>query len=140
MLGFEAPLALDWTALKSGNPPIGWIAVDSDKPGRDTAYSLLVQSDNEWAQAHLEDDRSIVTASLLQSGSELTGEALATASHKVLHRWRYASTPKAAGVPFLKDDDLQLAACGDWCLGSKVEAAFSSASALANAFMSGDQA
>ena len=44
--------------------------------------------------------------------------------------------PVPAGVPFLFDPAQQLAACGDWCLGSKVEAAFSSASALADEFQS----
>lgn len=136
MLGFEMPLDLNWTALKSAAPPIGWMAVDSNKPGRARAFSLLIQSNNAWAETHLDAAPAAVTETLLQVGSEYAGVDLSHANHQVLHRWRYASTPKPAGVPFLFDDDQQLAACGDWCPGSKVEAAFSSANALADQFQS----
>jgi hypothetical protein len=136
MLGFDAPQAFDWQAIKSGAEPVGWMAVDSEKPGRETACSVLIQSSNVWAEAHLEDDPQDVQAVLLAAGSELAGTDLSVATHQKLHRWRYASTPVPAEQPFLLDADLRLAACGDWCLGSKVEAAFESAVALAQQFQS----
>lgn len=136
MLGFDEPLDLTWHALKSGMAPIGWMAVNSSKPARPGAFSLLIQSENAWADAHLEDPLDAVHQTLLQSASELAGTDLSIAQHQVLHRWRYASTPVPAGVSFLMDAEKQLAACGDWCLGSKVEAAFSSASAFADEFLS----
>lgn len=131
MLGFDMPLAVEWGALKSGAPPIGWMAINSTKPGRGNAVSLLVQSSNDWAQAHLDADGDQVTADLLHAASALAGTDLSIASHQGLHRWRYAATQTPAGHAFLKDEDLRLAACGDWCLGGKVEAAFLSANALA---------
>ena len=134
MLGFEAPLDLPWIALKSGTTPIGWMAVNSTKPERPEPYSILIQSDNEWAEAHLEDDADQVREMLLTAASELAGVDLSAASHQVMHRWRYAATRTPAGKPFLIDPALQLAACGDWCLGGKVEAAFLSASELADQF------
>ena len=135
MLGFDTPLELPWTALKSGTPPIGWMAVNSAKPKRPTSPALLIQSDNEWAEAHLEDDPLEVSSALLAAASDIAGQDLSSASHRSLHRWRYAATAQPAGKPYLMDDDLQLAACGDWCLGGKVEAAFTSASALADRFV-----
>lgn len=136
MLGFEAVQAFDWQAIKSGAGPVGWMAVNSEKPGRTTSCSVLVQSSNAWAEAHLEDTAEDVQATLLAAASELAGTDLSVATHQKLHRWRYASTPEPAGQPFLLDADLRLAACGDWCLGSKVEAAFESAVALAQQFQS----
>ena len=136
MLGFEVSLDLPWHALKSGMGPIGWMAVNANKPGRREAFALLIQSQNAWADLHLEDTLVDVQRTLLQAASDLAGTDLSIAQHQVLHRWRYASTPVPAGVPFLLDAENQLAACGDWCLGSKVEAAFSSASALADEFLS----
>lgn len=133
MLGFEAPLDLPWRALKSGEPPIGWIALNSEKPGRESAYSLLIQSNNSWAQQHLEDASDAVKSTLLQAASDLAGTDLSCAPHQALHRWRYAATKTPAAKPFLMDGDLQIAACGDWCQGGKVEAAFLSAAALADA-------
>lgn len=136
MLGFEAPLDLKLDALKSGAAPIGWMAVNSKKPQRPEAFSVLIQSDNRWAEAHLEAAPEFVIAALLEAASDLAGTDLSVAEHQVLHRWRYAAVSKAAETPFLIDPDLQLAACGDWCLGGKVEAAFLSASALATQFVS----
>jgi len=134
MLGFDRALDLNWTALKSETLPVGWIAVNSQKPGRGSAYSLLIQSSNVWAEAHLEDDPDAVAAALCAAASDLTNVDLGAASHQALHRWRYAATQVPAGVPYLKDQSLQLAACGDWCIGGKVEAAFLSADALAKSF------
>ena len=105
--------------------------MNSAKPGRGGDYSLLVQSNNAWAQDHIEDDQNEVAATLLNAASNLVGLDLGAARHRALHRWRYAATAQPAGVPFLKDDTLKLAACGDWCLGSKIESAFLSADALA---------
>lgn len=132
MLGFESPLDLPWQALKSGTPPIGWIALNSGKPRRSNDPSLIIQSSNDWADAHIEDDPDEVSVTLLAAASDLTGLDLSNAVQSSLHRWRYAATPEPAGVPFLKDAGMKLAACGDWCLGSKVEAAFLSATALAD--------
>ncbi|MEM9054953.1 MAG: FAD-dependent oxidoreductase [Pseudomonadota bacterium] len=134
MLGFEAPLDLEADAFRPDNSPIGWAAVNASKPGRPVSYSLLIQSTNVWAEAHLEERQERVQEALLDAASSLLAHDLSSASHQVLHRWRYAATPKPAGAPFLLDEDLQLAACGDWCLGSKVEAAFESADALAQHF------
>ncbi len=134
MLGFEASLELDWQALRPEGSPIGWMAVNTSKPGRPESFALLIQSTNEWAERHLEDDPAEVKGMLLKEVSTLVGRDVSSASHQVLHRWRYAATPKPAGVPFLLDEVLNLAVCGDWCLGSKVEAAFESANALAQYF------
>ena len=54
-----------------------------------------------------------------------------TADEIVAHRWRYALVEQAAGLPCLWDGAALLGACGDWCLGGRVEAAFDSGRALA---------
>ena len=136
MLGFEDEIAMPWTAARVDGSPVGWMAVNSSKPGRETGMSVLIQSSNDWAEAHLEDDPETVEAALLEAASELAGINLARADHKALHRWRYAATPEPLGAPFLFDREAGLAACGDWCLGSKVEAAFESGVQLADALLS----
>lgn len=136
MLGFEAALDVPWSAIKSATSPVGWMAVNSAKPNRPKSYAVTIQSSNAWADEHLEDAPESVSALLLDAASELAGTDLSGAAHQVLHRWRYAATPKAADLPFLWDEDKQLAACGDWCLGTKVEAAFRSGSALADRILS----
>jgi predicted NAD/FAD-dependent oxidoreductase len=44
---------------------------------------------------------------------------------------------QAAGAPFLWDAQARIGACGDWCLGPRVEAAFDSGEALAAAVAAG---
>jgi renalase len=136
MLGFEAPLDLPWQAMKSGAGPIGWMAVDASKAGRPESMSLLIQSSNDWAEANFGADPDLVTEQLIKVAGELMATDLSSARHQVLHRWRYAATAKPAGQRFLVDDKRRLAACGDWCLGGKVEAAFTSANALADHILS----
>ena len=135
MLGFEAAAEMPWEAARIAGSPVGWIAVNSNKPRRATGFSVLIQSSNDWAEAHLEDAPETVEATLLDTASALAGVDLAQADHKALHRWRYAATPQPLGRPFLLDGEAGLAACGDWCLGSKVEAAFESGAQLADALL-----
>ena len=135
MLGFEAAPEMPWEAARIAGSPVGWIAVNSNKPRRVTGFSVLIQSSNDWAEAHLEDAPETVEATLLDTASGLAGVDLTQADHKALHRWRYAATPQPLGRPFLLDGEAGLAACGDWCLGSKVEAAFESGAQLADALL-----
>lgn len=132
MLGFEDRLPFDWDAAHIGNADISWMSVNSAKPGRDTAPSLLVHSTNAWADAHIEDDPDAVTAHLIAAASRVTGHDLSGGQHVALHRWRYANLPKRDGPPALIDPANRLAACGDWCVHGRVEAAFTSAMALAD--------
>jgi predicted NAD/FAD-dependent oxidoreductase len=53
----------------------------------------------------------------------------------VLHGWRYANnTNRDTHQPFI-DTELKLAACGDWCVGGRVEGAFTSAQRLSEAII-----
>jgi len=135
MLGFADAVDMPWQAARVNGSPVGWIAVNSSKPGRETGQSVLVQSSNDWAEAHLEDAAESVQAALLAAASDIMGVDLAQADHIGLHRWRYAATPEPLGAPFLLDRGAKLAVCGDWCLGSKVEAAFESGAQLADALL-----
>ncbi len=133
MLGFEEKLEPGWEGAFADDSPLGWIALNSAKPGRPGATSLVVQSANDWAEAHLEDDPERVKAAMIRELKVLTGIDAGRAVHSALHRWRYADVPAPAGAPFLMDEALRFAACGDWCLKGRVEAAFTSGTGLAGA-------
>ena len=135
MLGFEEPLPLAWQAARVHNHDVGWIAVNSSKPGRSDAYTLVVHSSNAWAEAHMEDDPEQVLDHLLEAASSVVAENLNHAAHKQLHRWRYANSEESAGAPYFLDADKQLAACGDWCIRGRIEEAFTSGDQLAKEFL-----
>lgn len=131
MLGFDTPLTLDWEAAWVGRHPLAWIAVNTSKPGRPASHCIVAQTSNSWADANLERDQDSIRAELTAEVETVTGIAAQAAEYNSLHRWRYASVATASGAPFLIDPENRLAAAGDWCGAGKVEAAFDSASALA---------
>ena len=135
MLGFETQDIKDWPlnfgAAIVKNSPIGWIAVNSDKPNRETGISLMIQSTNDWAESHIEDDQENVKNTLMHEVDQLLGIESSTAAYQSLHRWRYADTANPLEQPYLIDPSQSLATCGDWHIGGRVEAAFTSGYELA---------
>lgn len=128
MLAFESPLPFAWHAAKVKNSPIGWIAQNAKKPGRAAEHpTLVVQSTPEWAAEHLDAPLAEVQAILLEELKALLELELDRVVSVSPHRWRYAEVQTPAGKDFLVDVPLQLAVCGDGCLGGRVEAAFLSA-------------
>jgi len=130
MLGFDEKLDLGFDGAFVEEGPIGWISANHTKPERPQGTSILVQSRNDWAEAHIEEDRNEIMDILIKEASELVNENLKAAGHQAVHRWLYASTAKPAGEDYLFDEKNNLACIGDWCIKGRVEAAFDSGFAL----------
>ena len=133
MLGFEEPLKLNWQAASVKHSSIGWMCVNSAKPSRETSFSLLVQSTNDWAEEFMDSDRAEIETLMLEELSALL-EIDLHPDHVAFHSWRYAATAQSAGQDCLIDNVHHLAACGDWCLEGHVESAFLSGLAVAQSF------
>ena len=132
MLGFEEPLDLPWDAAVVRNADISWMAVNSSKPLRGTQFTMVVHSTNRWADYHIDEDEETVKAHMLTVATKQSGANLGAATVRGLQRWRYANLPKQAGAEFFLDPGARLAACGDWFIRGRIEAAFTSASRLAD--------
>lgn len=134
MLGFapsEAP-QLDWQCAHFDDDVLGFAAVNSSKPKRSGDLALVLQTQHDWSQAHIEDDA--VDATMKARFEALTGSQISASGYDRVHRWRYASTQTPAASPdqpYLLDHAQGLSAIGDWCYGSKVEQAFLSGATLA---------
>ncbi|QLF68427.1 FAD-dependent oxidoreductase [Peteryoungia desertarenae] len=126
MIGDVERRRLPFQAARIDHPILSWVAANDTKPGRTSTLSLTVHSRNDWAEAHLEADRDWIRQTMLAALSEVLGMDFSDAAWIDLHRWRYANVENAAGKDYLWDEKLNLAACGDWCLGNRVEAAFDS--------------
>ena len=131
MLGLKDKWAHGWQAAEVKNSPIGWIALNSGKPNRETEPSLVVQSTNDWAEAHIEDVEGAKAAMI----EALHGLVDVLPDYEVLgfHRWRYASAAERSGASHLIDPALKLGVCGDWLIKGRVEAAFTSGHDLVGA-------
>ena len=127
-------LGPQWNAARSTHHRIAWLARESSKPGRGGVERWTVQASPEWSQRHLEDDTERVKAKLLKAFTEVTG-IRAQPPFAEVHRWRYAQTTEPLGKSHLWDAKLGIGACGDWCLGHRVEDGFVSGLELALAVL-----
>ena len=129
-----AHLGPQWNAARSTHHRIAWLARESSKPGRGPIERWTVQASPDWSQRHLEDDAERVKAKLLKAFTEVTG-IRAEPPFAQVFRWRYAQTTKPLGKSFVWDAKLGIGACGDWCLGHRVEDGFVSGLELALAVL-----
>jgi renalase len=132
MLAFEAPLALGWPHLSPAGGPVAFVARDATKPGRPAGReTLVVHAAPDWSRHNLEAAPDVVADALephWRAAIGIEAPTLFTAAH----RWRYALVEQTAGSPCLWDGAARLGACGDWCIGPRVEAAFDSGEAMAD--------
>ncbi|WND02714.1 NAD(P)-binding protein [Temperatibacter marinus] len=131
MLGGENLPLPEFDGAKVEENLLGWIAVNSRKPGRRSPSSLIVQSTNIWAEKMQEQDLNDVKGTMLTEVENLLQVSYHSVGHSQVHRWRYAAVTSPLGQDFWQHNDLPLYAVGDWCLGGKVEKAFLSGYRLA---------
>lgn len=136
MLGFDEPPRLGFDAALVREADISWMSVNSSKPGRKASTAMLVHATNRWADAHMEHDQSRVQAHMLSEVSRIAAIDADAAVHKSLHRWRFANLPKQSGPSCYLSSDYRLGVAGDWWVRGRVEAAFQSARALTERFLS----
>jgi renalase len=129
-------LGPQWNAALSTHHRIAWLARESSKPGRGAIERWTVQASPAWSQEHLADDGPRVQAKLLKAFAEVTG-IHAEPTHAQVHRWMWAKTMAPLGRSHLWDAEAAVGACGDWCLGHRVEDAFISGLELALAVHEG---
>ena len=129
-----AHLGPQWNAARSTHHRIAWLSRESSKPGRGSIERWTVQASPEWSTRHLEDDNERVKAKLLKAFTEVTG-IRAQPPYAEVHRWRYAQTIEplvnSTGKSHLWNANSGIGACGDWCLGHRVEDGFVSGLELA---------
>lgn len=131
MLGFDESVSRGWDAAVVNNSPLAWLAMNHRKPGRPAIPAMVAHTSNQWAEQHLEDDPAQVESMLTDEILQLLDLPAETIEHSSLHRWLYAKVGRPAGRPYCFAPGMRLAACGDWCIDGRVEAAFDSARQLA---------
>lgn len=136
MLGFESDPGLAFDAALVRDADISWISVNSSKPGRGPATCIVVHSTNAWADAHIDDDADSVVQHLRGECSRVLNLDVDAAVHCDLQRWRYANIDAQSGAQCFVDAESRIAACGDWFIRGRIEAAFASATALCDSLES----
>ncbi|MEM9938195.1 MAG: FAD-dependent oxidoreductase [Pseudomonadota bacterium] len=129
MLAFDAPVSTDWDAARLKQGPLSWMARNTSKPGRGEIEAWTLHASPDWSRAHLELEPEEVVSQLTSEFRDRTGAGLPL--HSAGHRWRYAQITQSAATPSAWDNGLKLGVCGDWRVGARVEAAWSSGTDLA---------
>ena len=132
MLGFDKEIPIKFNAAEVYDEDISWISVNSSKPGRNKEFCLLINSTNKWANSNIEIDKNYALKYLIDKGSDLLKTKLSLASHKVIHRWKFANTESRNKYSFLIDRVNNIAVCGDWLTYSRVEESFTSSNNMVN--------
>ena len=123
--------------LHNADDPLAWIAHDNSKPGRpqDAGALWVAQAGEAFSVTHLEKSPEEMAALMLPLLCERLGTTIDRVTHAAAHRWRYARVIKPLGQPFLRSADGRLYLGGDWCLGPRIEAAWTSGTTMADALL-----
>jgi len=131
MVSYPHTLGLPFDGAFIEEAALGWIAHNSAKPGRPPGEAWVLHASPEWSREHLELDREVAGQWLADAFREALGRDLPPPATLVAHRWRFALPVNPLAEPCLFDEELAVAACGDWAGGPRVEGAFLSGCAAA---------
>lgn len=137
LLALARPSGVDFDgAFVNDDPILSWIARDSGKPGRPeitgVAERWVLHARPRWSRQYFDLPEAQAAQWLSRAFSARVGRAL-TPRHLAAVRWRYATPVNPLPAPFLWDDQMRLGVAGDWCNGPRVEGAYLSGLALAQA-------
>jgi predicted NAD/FAD-dependent oxidoreductase len=130
---FAEPIGLEADFVKSEGP-IDVAFRNNSKAARPETETWVVHGTQDWSESVLEDDPQDSATALLAAFSGLAGP-VPKPLWQSGHRWRYAFVETSLGVACLSGGNHRIAACGDWCLGARVEAAYLSGRAAAEAVL-----
>jgi predicted NAD/FAD-dependent oxidoreductase len=122
-----------YCAIRYDDEVIALASDGTSRPQRSPLPSLVVQSQNEWADLHVDDALENVQALMLDRLGKLSPDISEQILSCDIHRWRFANVQTPCKDELFVDFENGLAACGDWTIGNRVEAAFLSASKLSEA-------
>ncbi len=129
------PALRDHDALRPSQGPLDWALRVASKPGRASREAWVLYARADWSAQRLEGDPEAAGAELLAALEAVVGP-LPGVVERVPMRWRYArAIPGSAGEPALLDEATGLGLCGDALAGARVEAAWRSGEALADAVL-----
>jgi len=135
MAAFATPPDPGFHIRRDPEDPLAWIAEDSSKPGRQTAGCWVAQAGSAWSRRHLDRSKEEIAELLLPMLRDRLGGYGGEAAYLAGHRWRYARATRPLGQSFAAEPDEGLYLGGDWCLDARVEAAWQSGKAIAEAIL-----
>ncbi|HSF11478.1 MAG TPA: FAD-dependent oxidoreductase [Erythrobacter sp.] len=135
MAGFAEALPVPEDAFRSDTGPISWAARNSAKPGRSGAETWVIHASQARSRELIDLPKEDVAQILLAEFFAATGVASTTPTHCDAHRWLYALPQAIRGEGARFDPALRLGIAGDYLHSPRVEGAWLSGRALAEAVL-----
>jgi len=132
MMGFDEPLSVDVSAAFVNEGPLSWFCRQCTKPGRG-GEAWVLHATSEWSQSWLDRPQDEAASALYRAWTELVGVIEPQPTFTQMHRWRYAQSASPLDQGFLADGHSRVWIAGDWCNGNRVEGAWLSGRAVAEA-------
>ena len=132
MLGFSKLLDLGFDAAFIKNSNISWISINNSKPERTGSLGLIINSTNDWAEAHFEHNKDEIMEYLCLETCRIIEAKVEDIRYKNLHHWLYANVQNKNRQYVMVDINQKIVACGDWCIDGQVEATFTSGMKVAH--------
>lgn len=135
MAGFDARLHYLADIFRSDSGPVSWAARNSAKPRRAGVETWVIHASPQRSRELIDLPKEEVARILLGDFFAATGTAPAAPLHLDAHRWLYAQPEARKSEGPLLDSRLQIGIAGDWLHSSRVEGAWLSGRALAEAVL-----
>jgi predicted NAD/FAD-dependent oxidoreductase len=133
VLGLAAPYEVPFDGAFCDGLELSWVARNSSKPGRPPGEAWVLHGAPGWSEQHLAAGPAEVIERLTRALERLTGVPLPPLAHRGAHRWCYALPDPPLEEGCLVDAERGLVLAGDALGGGRVEGAFLSGLAAAEA-------
>jgi predicted NAD/FAD-dependent oxidoreductase len=137
MIVFDGSVEIGFDGAFVADGPISWLARDGSKPGRPQAESWVVHASSDWTRKHWDAGRDSVPG-LLMEVLEARFGPLPDVEFARAHRWGFAFAGHGTPGHMMYDRGRGLGACGDWCVGGRVEGAIVSGLEVAGDVLQSD--
>jgi hypothetical protein len=126
-----------WMVFGNDHATLRWVGLDSGKRLHPHQAVVVIHSTPGFAADFLDQEEiSVAGQPLLDAACSAVGSGFAQPTWQQTHRWRYGFVSHPYHKDYLSHGDIPgFIGCGDWCLGSNVEAAFCSGQKAAQAVM-----
>ena len=135
MAGFIARLPIAADTYRSDTGPISWAARNSAKPGRSGVETWVIHASPARSRELIDLPKEEVAQILLADFFAVTAAAPVAPQHLDAHRWLYALPHALSGDGARFDAALRIGIAGDYLHSPRVEGAWLSGRALAQAVL-----
>lgn len=135
MAAFAERLPIEADGLREPQAKISWAARNSAKPQRTGVETWVLHASPERSRKIIDSPKEEAAEHLLADFFTQTGVAPRKPVHLVAHRWLYAMPAAVKGEAARYDAKLKLGIAGDYLHSPRVEGAFLSGRALAEAVL-----